>query len=87
MCQRTYLSIRSDFLDAAWSSPHLVAMGRPNPATDDGLIYHAMNRGNNRADVFDDDGDREAFLESLRVAMTRYPFAPFGCCLMSNHFP
>jgi len=53
---------------------------------DEALVYHAINRGNNRADVFDDDGDREAFLESLRVARARYPFALFGYCLMSNHF-
>jgi putative transposase len=61
-------------------------MGRLPRATDDGLVYHAMNRGNNRADVFAGDGDHEAFLESLRVAQGRYPFALFGYCLMSNHF-
>ena len=61
-------------------------MGRLSRATDDGLVYHAMNRGNNRADVFAGDGDHEAFLESLRVAKGRYPFALFGYCLMSNHF-
>ncbi len=40
-------------------------MGRLSRATDDGLVYPAMNRGNNRAEVFADDGDHEAFLESL----------------------
>ena len=61
-------------------------MGRLARATDDGLVYHAMNRGNNRTDVFAGDGDHEAFLESLRVAKGRYPFALLGYCLMSNHF-
>src|SRR5271157_4186077 len=61
-------------------------MGRLSGATDDGLVYHAMNRGNNGADVFADDGDHAAFLESLRVAKDRYPFALFGYCLVSNHF-
>ena len=61
-------------------------MGRLSRATDDGLVYHAMNRGNNRTDVFAGDGDYEAFLESLLVAKGRYPFALFGYCLMSNHF-
>ena len=61
-------------------------MGRLSCATDDGLVYHAMNRGNNRTDVFAGDGDYEAFLESLLVAKGRYPFALFGYCLMSNHF-
>jgi putative transposase len=61
-------------------------MGRLPRATADGLVYHAMNRGNNGADVFAGDGDYEAFLESLRIAKGRYPFALFGYCLMSNHF-
>jgi putative transposase len=61
-------------------------MGRLPRAIDDGLVYHAMNCGNNRAEVFADDGDHEAFLEALRVAKGRYPFALFGYCLMSNHF-
>jgi putative transposase len=61
-------------------------MGRLPRATDDGLVYHAMNRGNNRADIFADDADHEAFLDSLRIAKDRYPFALFGYCLMSDHF-
>src|SRR5262249_60393570 len=61
-------------------------MGRLPRAIDDGLVYHALNRGNNRAEVFADDGDHEAFLESLRVAKERYPFELFGYCLMSDHF-
>src|SRR5262249_58750238 len=61
-------------------------MGRLPRAIDDGLVYHAMNLGNNRAEVFADDGDHEAFLESLRVAKERYRFALYGDCLMTNHF-
>jgi putative transposase len=61
-------------------------MGRLPRAIDDGLIYHALNRGNNRADVFADDGDYEAFLESLRSTRARYPFRLYGYCLMPNHF-
>ena len=41
----------------------------------DCLVYHAMNRGNNRADVFADDADCKALLKSLRIAEGRYPFA------------
>jgi hypothetical protein len=48
-------------------------MARRPRLTDGGLVYHAISRGNNRADVSTDDGDREAFLESLRVAKVRYP--------------
>ena len=45
-----------------------------------------MNRGNNRGEVFGDDGDREAFLEALGRTRSRYPFRLLGYCLMSNHF-
>jgi putative transposase len=61
-------------------------MGRLPRAIDDGLIYHALNRGNNRADVFIDDGDYEAFLAALALTQARYPFKLLGYCLMPNHF-
>jgi putative transposase len=61
-------------------------MGRLPRAIDDGLIYHALNRGNNRADVFAEDGDHKAFLEALGHTSSRYPFRLFGYCLMTNHF-
>jgi putative transposase len=61
-------------------------MGRPPRPTDDGLVYHAINRGNNRDAVFTDDEDRRAFLRSLGQTQLRYPFRLYGYCLMSNHF-
>src|SRR5215470_1340521 len=61
-------------------------MGRLPRAVDDGLVYHALNRGNNRGCVFDDDADHLVFLEALKRTKARYPFRLFGYCLMSNHF-
>jgi putative transposase len=61
-------------------------MGRLPRTIDDGLVYHALNRGNNRADVFGDDDDRVAFLEALAKTKERYPFSLLGYCLMTNHF-
>jgi REP element-mobilizing transposase RayT len=58
-------------------------MGRLPRTTDEGLVYHALNRGNNRADVFTDDADRLAFLEALARTKERYPFRLFGYCLMT----
>jgi putative transposase len=49
------------------------------------LVYHAFNRGNNRADVFTHPGDQEAFLHALSQTRERYPFELFGYCLMTNH--
>ena len=61
-------------------------MGRLPRAVDEGLIYHALNRGNSRADVFVEDSDHVAFLEALGQTQARYPFKLFGYCLMTNHF-
>jgi hypothetical protein len=44
----------------------------PRPI-DDGLISQALNRGNHRADVFTEDGDRGAFLDALGQTQGRYP--------------
>src|ERR1700730_6735261 len=61
-------------------------MGRmPRPIAD-GLVYHALNRGNNRAAVFRTDADRTAFLHALGQTQLRYPFRLYGYCLMTNHF-
>jgi putative transposase len=61
-------------------------MGRLSRPIEDGLVYHALNRGNNRADVFAGPEDQEAFLQSLAKTQQRYPFRLFGYCLMTNHF-
>jgi REP-associated tyrosine transposase len=57
----------------------------PTPI-DDGFVYHAINRGNNRADDFREPGDQQAFLEALGRTRERFPFRLFGDCLMTNHF-
>ena len=38
-------------------------MPRPLRPVADGLIYHVINRGNNRQSVFNSEGDYLAFLE------------------------
>jgi len=57
--------------------PHLIA---------DGLVYHAINRGNNRDAVFCAPSDYLAFLHALRQTKVCYPFRLFAYCLMTNHF-
>jgi len=61
-------------------------MGRLPRLVSDGLIYHAINRGNNRAAVFLDARDFLTFLDALRQTKERYPFRLFGYCLLNNHF-
>jgi len=57
----------------------------PRPVAD-GLLYHALNRGNNREAVFFQAEDYLAFLKALGQTQHRYPFRLFGYCLMTNHF-
>ena len=61
-------------------------MPRPLRPIDDGLIYHVINRGNNRQPVFFNAGDFQAFLDALWELKGRKPFALYGYCLLSNHF-
>jgi putative transposase len=61
-------------------------MPRPLRPIEDGLIYHVVNRGNNRQDVFRKTGDFAAFLNALRDLKQRKPFALYGYCLLNNHF-
>jgi len=46
-------------------SASLSAMPRPLRPIDDGLVYHVINRGNNRQDVFHKSADFQAFLAAL----------------------
>ena len=61
-------------------------MPRPLRPIADGLIYHVINRGNNRQAVFHKAGDYLAFIEALANLKERRPFELFGYCLMNNHF-
>ena len=58
-------------------SPRLIA---------DGLVYHALNRGNNRAPVFFQAADFVQFLDALGQTQQRYPFRLYAYCLLHNHF-
>jgi putative transposase len=57
----------------------------PRPVAD-GLLYHVLNRGNNRAAVFGPPEDYLTFLQALTQTQSRYPFQLYAYCLMSNHF-
>ena len=61
-------------------------MPRPLRPVADGLLYHAINRGNNRAPVFRAADDYPTFLAALNKTKERYPFRLYGYCLMTNHF-
>lgn len=51
-----------------------------------GQIYHVLNRGNGRANVFHKPGDFEAFVNLIAEAKQRYPVKLLAYCLITNHF-
>ena len=60
-------------------------MPRPLRPIANGLVYHVINRGNNRQKVFHGEGDYLAFLEAIADLKERKPFDLYGYCLMGNH--
>jgi putative transposase len=51
-----------------------------------GAIYHVMNRGDRREEIFKDDKDRERFLETLGEVCAKTGWQVHALCLMGNHF-
>jgi putative transposase len=48
-------------------------------------IYHVMLRGINRQTIFEEDGDKRKFLETLRKYKEISKFELYAYCLMDNH--
>ena len=61
-------------------------MARPLRITFPGAFYHVTSRGNERKNIFKNDGDRERFLEYLESAFERYQASIHAYCLMDNHY-
>ncbi len=61
-------------------------MPRPPRADEAGGLYHALNRGNLRADIFKKESDFIAFEKLLHEGLQRYQVELFSYQLMSNHF-
>jgi len=61
-------------------------MPRTARATPGGFSFHALNRGNRRADEFHAEGDYDGFVRLLGQAVARFPVRLLGFCLMPNHF-
>ena len=61
-------------------------MGRPLRVTLGGYVYHALNRGNGRMQLFHKDGDYESFERILAASLAHVPgMRLLAYCLMPNH--
>jgi REP element-mobilizing transposase RayT len=61
-------------------------MARPLRLEFDSALYHVTSRGNAREEIFDEDGDRKAFLEILGKVVYRFNWLCHAYCLMDNHY-
>lgn len=51
-----------------------------------GAVYHVLNRGDRREDIFRDDGDRRRFLDTFAGFCDKPGWQVHTLCRMSNHF-
>lgn len=61
-------------------------MSRPLRVHVPGVLLHVFTRGNNRAHIFIDDHDCEAFLEMLARTLERFGVECVMYCLLDNHY-
>lgn len=61
-------------------------MPRTARAAVGGVVYHVLNRGNDRRRIFHKPGDYNAFLRLLVEGRQRAGVEVFGFCLMPNHW-
>jgi putative transposase len=52
----------------------------------EGALYHVLDRGDRREDIFHDDVDRERFLSTLAEVCERTGWRVHAFVLMSNHY-
>jgi len=63
-----------------------ISMGRPIRIEYPGALYHITSRGNERRNIFLNDGDRVKFLQILEDYHDRYGILIHSYVLMDNHY-
>lgn len=61
-------------------------MVRPLRIEFSGAVYHVTARGDRRELIYEDDKDRQMFLDTLADVVTHHNWLCHGYCLMSNHY-
>lgn len=52
----------------------------------EGAFYHLLSRGNEQRDIFEDEGDRNIFLDTIGEFSERFAIDVFAFVLMDNHY-
>lgn len=61
-------------------------MPRARRVLRDGGLYHIVQRGHNKARLFEDAKDYRVFKKKIRKCKEKYPLEIYHYCLMPNHF-
>ncbi len=61
-------------------------MSRPIRIEFSGALYHVTSRGDRREPIYEDDADRERFLEVLGEVAEDFNWVCHAWCLMGNHY-
>jgi len=61
-------------------------MGRMRRIWQPEIFYHVTMRGNNRQNIFLNDGDFKLFFRALHFTFKKYPFTIIAYCMMNNHY-
>jgi putative transposase len=61
-------------------------MARSTRQQPGGVVFHVLNRGNDRREIFADDADYAAFMRVISQTMRQHPIAILAYCLMPNHW-
>ena len=51
-----------------------------------GGLYHVTSRGDRREDIYFNEADRRAWLETFRQVCTRFNWVCHAWCQMTNHY-
>ena len=61
-------------------------MGRPLRIEYPGALYHITARGNARQEIYQDDQDRQRFVDLLGREVAQQGWVCYAYCLMGNHY-
>jgi REP element-mobilizing transposase RayT len=61
-------------------------MARPLRIEYSGAVYHVTSRGNARGRIFENDRDRDGFLEIFAAVVKKFRWVCHAFCLMGNHY-
>ncbi len=61
-------------------------MSRPVRIEFPNALYHVTARGDRREDIFEDNEDRQVFLQILEQVIVQFNWLCYAWCLMDNHY-